>query len=257
MNALRQHWLRIAITLLPVLVALGHAVGVWRSPFVEPFDNFIYDARLRLTMPRTLDPRIVVVDIDDPSLQQFGQWPWSRDKLARLTEELMGRQQAAVLGYDVLFVEPDGSSGLASLQQLAAGPLRDDAAFAAQLERLAPSLDHDTIFARSLADRRVSLGYYFSLTPQAHAKGRLPVPLLPPDAFPTGRHYATHWNGFAGSIAPLAEAAPAGGFINVLIESVGDGVVRAAPLMARYEGAAAEPGYYGSLALAVYRPDGP
>ncbi|TPG24814.1 CHASE2 domain-containing protein [Variovorax guangxiensis] len=253
MNALRRHWLRIAITLLPVLLALGHAVGVWRSPFVEPFDNFIYDTRLRLTMPRTLDPRIVIVDIDDPSLQQLGQWPWSRDKLARLTEEIVGRQQAAVLGYDVLFVEADGSSGLASLQQLAAGPLRDDAAFAAQLQRLAPTLDHDTLFAKSLVDRRVSLGYYFTLTPQARAKGRLPVPLLPPDTFPAGPHYATRWNGFAGSIAPLAEAAPAGGFINVLIESTGDGVVRAAPLMARYEGVAATPGYYESLALAVYR----
>jgi adenylate cyclase len=253
MNALRRHWLRIAITLVPVLLALAHAVGAWRSPFVEPFDNFIYDARLRLTMPRTLDPRIVVIDIDDPSLQQLGQWPWSRDKLARLTEELMGRQQAAVLGYDVLFVETDGSSGLASLRQLAEGPLRGDGAFAAQLERLAPTLDNDAIFARALAGWRVSLGYYFTQTVQARAKGRLPPPLLRPDAFPGGRDYATRWNGFTGSIEPLAQAAPASGFINVLVESSEDGVVRAAPLIARYEGTAAAPGYYESLALAVYR----
>ena len=71
MKALRQHWLRIVITLVPVVMALAHATGAWRSPFVEPFDNFIYDARLRLTMPSTLDPRIVIVDIDDPSLQHF------------------------------------------------------------------------------------------------------------------------------------------------------------------------------------------
>lgn len=155
MKALRQHWLRILITLLPVVVALGHAAGAWRSPFVEPFDNFIYDTRLRLTMPRTLDPRIVIVDIDDPSLQQLGQWPWSRDKLARLTDELMNRQQAAVLGYDVLFVETDGSSGLSTLRSLADGPLRDNALFAEQLELLAPSLDYDVTFAQSLAGERV------------------------------------------------------------------------------------------------------
>lgn len=253
MKALRQHWLRILITLLPVVVALGHAAGVWRSPFVEPFDNFIYDARLRLTMPRTLDPRIVIVDIDDPSLQQLGQWPWSRDKLARLTEELMGRQQAAVLGYDVLFVEKDGSSGLSTLRTLANGPLRDNAAFAAQLELLAPSLDHDLRFAQSLAGERVALGYYFTQTATPHAKGRLPTPVLSVDAFPRGQTYATRWNGFVGSIAPLAAAAPTSGFINVLIESSEDGVVRSAPLLAHYDGDAATPGFYESLALAVYR----
>ena len=110
MKGLRRHGARIAITLLPVrpvLLPLLHVAGVWRLPLLVRLDQFIYDARLRATMPGTLDPRIVVVDIDEPSLQQLGQWPWSRDKLARLTDELMGRQQAAVLGFDVLFAEPD------------------------------------------------------------------------------------------------------------------------------------------------------
>src|SRR3954468_5093091 len=142
MKELRHHWLRILITLVPVAMALAHATGAGPRPFVEPFDNFIYDARLRLTMPRTLDPRIVIVDIDDTSLQQLGQWPWSRDKLAPLTDSLMNRQQAAVLGYDVLFVEADGSSGLGTLRGLAEGALKDNPAFAVALERIAPSLDY-------------------------------------------------------------------------------------------------------------------
>lgn len=253
MKALRRHWLRILITLVPVAMALAHATGAWRSPFVEPFDNFIYDTRLRLSMPCTLDPRIVIVDIDDPSLQQLGQWPWSRDKLARLTDELMGRQQAAVLGYDVLFVEADGSSGLPTLRSLAEGPLRHDPAFAAELQRIAPSLDYDATFAQSLAERRVSLGYYFTQTARPNAKGVLPAPVLSTEAFPRGQAYATRWNGFVGSIAPLAAAAPASGFINVLIGVSEDGVVRAAPLLARYDGDAAAPGFYESLALAIYR----
>jgi adenylate cyclase len=81
MNALRRHWARIAITLLPVVLALMHAGGLWRSPFLDALDYFIYDARLRATMPRTLDPRIVIVDVDvdddddDASLHQPGQCP--------------------------------------------------------------------------------------------------------------------------------------------------------------------------------------
>ena len=70
MNGLRRHGARIAITLLRVLLALLHAAGVWRLPLLVRLDQFIYDARLRATMPRTLAPRIVIVDIDEPSRQQ-------------------------------------------------------------------------------------------------------------------------------------------------------------------------------------------
>ena len=119
MIALRQRWARIAVTLLPVALAIAHVVGGWHLPFVGALDYFIYDTRLRATMPRTLDPRVVIVDVDDRSLQQLGQWPWSRDLLAKLTTEVMDRQQAKVLGFDVLFVEPDGSSGVEPLRRLA------------------------------------------------------------------------------------------------------------------------------------------
>jgi adenylate cyclase len=226
MIALRRHWARIAITLLPVVLALMHAGGLWRSPFLDALDYFIYDARLRATMPRTLDPRIVIVDIDDASLQQLGQWPWRRDQLARLTTEVIDRQQADVLGFDVLFVEPDSS------------PAHDDP---------------DAVFANALAGRPVALGFYFTRSKEPQSRGRLPTPVLLPDSFPQSREYATRWNGFVGSIPPLAQGAPVAGFLNVLLDADPDGVVRSVPLIARYTGRVAQPGYYESLALAVFR----
>ncbi|MEJ7686396.1 MAG: adenylate/guanylate cyclase domain-containing protein [Variovorax sp.] len=249
----QRHWPRIAITLVPVLLALLHVAGAWRLPFLDRLDQLIYDARLRATMPRTADSRIVIVDIDDTSLEQLGQWPWRRDTLARLTDEIMTRQQAAVLGFDVLFVEPDASSGLPVLRQLAAGPLRGDPGFAAEVERLAPQLDHDAVFAKALAGRRVALGFYFTQTAKARGIGQLPAPVLPAEAFPPGRDYATHWNGFGANLPALTAAAPAAGFLNVLLDANDDGVVRSVPLIARYQGPQAQPGYYESLALAVYR----
>ncbi|MDM0075162.1 adenylate/guanylate cyclase domain-containing protein [Variovorax sp. J2P1-59] len=253
MNALRQRWARIAITLVPIALVLAHVVGFWRLPFLEGLDNFIYDARLRATMPRTLDPRIVIVDIDDASLQQLGQWPWSRDHLARLTTEVMDRQQAVVLGFDILFVEPDESSGLDVLRRLADGPLQHQTGLAEEIERLAPHLDHDAAFADALAGQRVALGFYLTQTLEPRAKGVLPAPLLLPGAFPEGRSYATRWNGFVGSIPQLEEAAPAAGFLNVLLDAERDGIVRSVPLIARYTGTNAQPGYYESLGLVVYR----
>ena len=257
MTRLRRHRARIAVTLLPVLLALLHATGVWRLPLVERLDHFVYDARLRAAMPRTLDSRIVIVDIDDVSLQQWGQWPWSRDKLATLATELTTRQQAAVIGFDVVFAEPDHSAGLETLQQLASGPLRGNTGFETELQRLAPALDRDAAFARALAGQPVALGYYFTRTDAPRATGRLPMPLLLPDALPPNGMYTTQWNGYGANLEALAAAAPRAGFINSVLEANDDGVIRATPLLARYDApdkaSDGASGYYESLSLAVYR----
>jgi len=254
-RSLRRRWPRIAITLVPVVLALLHAAGALHLPFLDRLDALLYDARLRATMPRTLDPRIVIVDIDDASLHAVGQWPWSRDRLARLTTELTARQRAAVVGFDVMFAESDRSSGSAAVQELLAGPGRVDAAFEGEIRRRAAAVDHDAAFARALSGRKVVLGFYFTRGTQALAKGGLPAPVLPADAFPPGKDYAATWNSYGASIPVLAAAAPAG-FLNMAIDPGPDGVVRSAPLIARYAPspeAAEGAGYYESLGLAMYR----
>ena len=49
--ALLRHWPRVAISLVPVLFALLHAVGVLELGLLHRLDHLIYDARLRATMP--------------------------------------------------------------------------------------------------------------------------------------------------------------------------------------------------------------
>jgi adenylate cyclase len=83
-----RHWPRVAISLVPVLFALLHAVGVLELGLLHRLDHLIYDARLRATMPRTLDERIVIVDIDGKGLAEVGRWPWPRDRMANLVHEI-------------------------------------------------------------------------------------------------------------------------------------------------------------------------
>ncbi len=64
MDPFVRHWRRIAVTLIPLLLALLHASGVLRLEVLQRLDDIIYDARLRATMPQTMDERIVIVDID-------------------------------------------------------------------------------------------------------------------------------------------------------------------------------------------------
>ncbi|MBV7457061.1 adenylate/guanylate cyclase domain-containing protein [Acidovorax sp. sif1233] len=236
----------MAVTLIPLVFALLHIAGVLHLQVLERLENIIYDTRLRATMPRTLDERIVIVDIDEKSLERVGHWPWGRDKLATLSRELFERQQVAVVGFDVLFAEADGSSGLSSLEQLARGPLRAQAGFKEQLVRLAPALDYDALFARSLQGRPAVLGYYLTSDRDGRTKGVLPAPALSPERLRGLPLKTTSWGGYGSNIEELASAVPAAGFFNSITDD--DGVVRSLPLLAEHQGK-----YYESLALAMFR----
>ena len=89
----------------------GFAVLISFLPLINPFQiftnlqNYSFDTFQRI-LPRNIyieDP-VVIIDIDDKSLAQIGQWPWSRNTLAQLTNQ---SYLAAALGFDVVFAEPD------------------------------------------------------------------------------------------------------------------------------------------------------
>ncbi len=191
----------------------------------------IYDARLRWTMPATMDERIVIVDIDEKSLAEVGHWPWGRNRLAELANELFERQQAALVGFDIVFAEPDESSGLKQLQLLAKADLKDQPGFAERISQLKGSLDYDALFAESLRGRPAVLGYYFTNDRGGRTSGVLPHPVMDKESLRGRSVEVTRWNGFGASIDQLAAAAPLGGFFNPMVDS--DGVVRSVPLRCR------------------------
>ncbi|MDO5086865.1 MAG: adenylate/guanylate cyclase domain-containing protein [Comamonadaceae bacterium] len=246
MSYLSRHRWRLALALLPVALALLHATGVqpWRT--LERAEQRLHDIRLQLAMPRTLDERVVIIDIDEASLAALGQWPWPRTRLATLVQEVLDRQRASALGFDAVFAEPDRSTGLAALRALADGPLRQQPAFTRWLHEHGHALDADQRLAHALQGRPVALGYYFTSDRGGQRSGVLPAPLADAATARDAPPGITHWNGYGANIAPLAAAAPHGGFFNALADS--DGVVRAVPLLAAYNGA-----WYESLALAVVR----
>lgn len=246
MMSIAKHWRRIVVTLIPVLLALLHAVGVARIGVVQRLDDIIYDARLQATMPQTLDDRVVIVDIDEKSLAELGRWPWGRNKLADLVNTLFQDQQVAMIGFDVVFAEADESSGLARLNQLAGRELKDYPGFSDRLKQLQGDLDFDAAFASAIANRPVVMGYYLTSDKDGRSNGVLPAPVLRQPDLQGRQIKATSWTGYGANIEQLATAAPMAGFFNSITD--GDGVVRSLPLLAEYQGA-----YYESLALAMFR----
>ena len=246
MRLLSRHRWRIAVTLVPLVFALLHATGMLRVGVLQQLDDIIYDARLRATMPQTLDERIVIVDIDEKSLAEIGRWPWGRNKLADLTTELFDNQHVALLGFDVVFAEPDDSSGLKRLKQLAQNELRDQPGFTDRLSQLQASLDYDSIFAKAIENRPVVMGYYFTSDRDGRVSGALPASIMRRDGLQGRPIKFTSWNGYGSNLEIFAKAAPMAGFFNSITE--GDGVVRSIPLLAEFKGQ-----YYESLSLAMFR----
>ena len=246
MQLLAKHWSRIAVTLIPLMFALLHATGLVRIDVLQRLDDIIYDARLRATMPNTLDERVIIVDIDEKSLAEVGRWPWGRNKLASLVDELFDRQKIALLGFDVVFAEADESSGLKQLRQLAQNEMRDQAGFTERLTQLQGSLDYDAKFAKSLENRAVVLGYYFTSDRDGRSSGVLPAPVMEKESLQGRPIKFTGWDGFGSNIEQIARAAPTAGYFNSITE--GDGVVRSIPLIAAYKNS-----YYESLAMAMFR----
>ncbi len=235
-------------TLSAVLIILLtlHLTGLVHLGFVENLDNALYDLKVQATAAQGVDERIVIVDIDDKSLQAEGRWPWSRAKMARMQTSLIEQYGVATVGFDIVFSEPDASSGLPVLEGLAANELKDQPLFLDMIERLRPRLDYDRLMAESLAKGSAVLGYYFNVNQGAERIATLPKPLFTQDQLGGLGGEFMHAQGYGGALPIFLEKAAAAGFYNSLPDS--DGVIRRMPVMIAYQNA-----YYGSLPIMLTR----
>jgi len=228
----------LAVFLLHPLTQFG------KTTLLAKLEAISYDTRLKLTLPNRDDPQVVIIDINEPSLQREGRWPWSRDKLARLTSQLLDRYQARAVGFDVVFAEPDRSSGIDVLERLAQRDLKDDRGYVATLDRLRPELDFDARFAEAIRGRPVILGFGF--TYEAQQIGALPPPLFRAQDIGGGIIPIQPAVGYTAAIAELAQAAAGSGHVDPFFDA--DNVVRRVPMVELYRNA-----YYPALSLAIAR----
>ncbi|MBI4192321.1 MAG: adenylate/guanylate cyclase domain-containing protein [Betaproteobacteria bacterium] len=247
---MKKHIVRIGMGVALVLIFLLQAAKWFELPLIQRLEAIVYDTRLTLTMPRTVDQRIVILDIDEKSLAEKekggeGRWPWPRDRLALLLDKLFDHYQIAIVGLDVVFSERDESSGIKVLQQLAQKELRDIAQFQSTLKQLQPQLEYDEMFASRMRNRPVVLGYTFSRD-EATVKGQLPAPVLPAGTFGAKNINFHSFGGHTANLGELQKAAAGAGHFS--IEPDTDGILRRVPMLAEFRGA-----YYEALSLAIVR----
>ena len=98
---------RIAISPIIFIVFALHVAASPRFEVIDRMENYLYDVRVRATMPGGNDERVVIIDIDEASQLQLGQWPWERDTLASIVDTLFDDYGIRTLGFDVLFAEAE------------------------------------------------------------------------------------------------------------------------------------------------------
>ena len=89
-----------------VLLALGIALAFFaaRADIANRLDASLLDYAAAFARAAPSDD-VVIVAIDDASLEQLGSWPWPRTRHAQLIDRLAEAQSGAVM-FDVLFLEP-------------------------------------------------------------------------------------------------------------------------------------------------------
>ncbi|MGH7092832.1 MAG: CHASE2 domain-containing protein, partial [Stellaceae bacterium] len=216
---------RGAVYWLPLLFLAGMSLGRLVVPeFLDrlsllAFDGFQYAAP---RPPANLPVRIVA--IDDKSIEEIGQWPWPRSKMAELVDKLR-EAGAGVVAFDILFSEPDRTSPKMLLPLLSRGGASD-----ADARRLLASMpDPDRDLAGAIAKLPVVLGYSLGDTAGgnpvlnkagfaiAGAKGENPL------------HFVDNYPHAVGDLTELQQAAAGNGFVNQ--HRHWDNVVRRMPLI--------------------------
>ena len=212
--------LAFVLLVLLILFGLGPTGSFWR-----PIRSLVFDAYQR-AFPRSIDRLpVVIVDIDEASLKELGQWPWPRTRLASLIQAVHDLGALAV-GLDFIMPEADRlSPGVFARERKDIDPSLRDAMLSL------PS--NDVILAGVMAGAPTVVGragVYHSSESDVPVDWQTSV-MVGPDV---SLNAVTGYSGHLCNLAEIEDAASGHGYLNAYHDP--DGVVRMAPLVVSVDG---------------------
>lgn len=239
-NNLLSGWpVATVLTLLVLLLSLAE----WGP--LQSLENKSYDLRARLRQKKPDSP-VVIIAIDDRSIDKLGRWPWPRAYMAEMISQVSGCNPS-LIALNILYTEPDRSSGLEEVRALRdtaeKSGINSGALYRAILETES-RLDNDGQMAAALtAAKNVILPLYFSVGDQASAAdSKTPQFMLKSSRNASSPAGALQAKDATPPIPVFSDAALSLGHLNVTADE--DGTVRREPLLIHYQGRS-----YPSLAL--------
>ena len=212
--------------------------------FVSLLNNKVTDAIVVRHSLGASDTKVVVVDIDEKTLDKYGQWPWPRYQLARLLEAV-AQMGATGIGLDIVMAEPDRTS-LKALQEA----IQREYGFQFETRSLPESvMDNDTVLVDTLSKGPFVLGYEFLFEGSDGQKASCqlhPLTLLRIQKQPAANKRDAFFqaDSVVCNLARFSDAVSYSGFLNGHPDA--DGILRRLPLVIRYGKE-----HYPGLALAT------
>ncbi|MEH2490792.1 CHASE2 domain-containing protein [Bradyrhizobium sp. AZCC 2230] len=213
------------------LVCLGLLIvfaglRVWDPPPVQELRLRTFDL-FQLVDPRhkTVRP-VTIVDIDDRSLARFGQWPWSRTRIADMIINLTNNGAVAI-GFDVVFSEPDRLN-----PDLVAGQMRylDDAT----RTRLRELPSNDQVLSEAIQHSHVILGETGQPKVGPELDKTLPFTGVATVGEENAEKFLFEFPGLLRNVPIIEKVAAGRGLFSIKTER--DGLIRRVPLIMRAQG---------------------
>jgi len=186
---------------------------------LESIDNRLRDYMFILRGEIPQNNSVVIVDIDEKSLKQIGQWPWSRDVLSTLLENLT-KAGVGIIGLDIVFAEEDRTSPHKILKKL-------------NIEQEnVPNYDEE--FALTVSNTPTILGYQFQLSQTDFLESK--APSIPAIFIEKNKaleeEFVIVGKGTILNIPLVQDNAYSSGFFNNVPDE--SGIIRSVPLIIRY-----------------------
>ena len=201
----------------------------------DSFDNRLRDQffQIRGEIPNT--GNVVIVDIDEKSIKELGQWPWSRNKISKILQNLTN-SGVAIIGIDVVFAEEDKSSPHKVLKDF-------------DIKTTSNIPNYDLQFANTISNTPTILGYQFELEKSSTYTNKT-APNIPAIFIEKkkklGENYLIKAHGTILNTQTIQNSAYSSGFFNNIPDN--SGIIRSVPLLISYDDS-----IYSSLSLEILR----
>ncbi|MBU2488596.1 MAG: CHASE2 domain-containing protein, partial [Proteobacteria bacterium] len=212
MNAIRKRPHLFLGLFITILFLAFHYVGFG---FLDTMNKKVYDVMMHLRAGGDSSGDIVLVAVDDDSIEKLGRWPWPRSILARGLDKI-NAGSPRVIGLSVILSEPEISDGLKEIEGLRAlyekklataalaeaggmTPSEGPDPILSAMDEARSRLDNDAALAAALSRAgNVVLPVFFKPTDVPGARKGEPDPLLEP-------HALGAWDGEPGAWYPRAD----------------------------------------------------
>jgi CHASE2 domain-containing sensor protein len=203
-----------------IILLLLIIVRIQNPEFVKSISNISFDSYQKIFKYNDKQDDIIIVDIDEPSLAKFGQFPWSRNVFSKILENI-NKEDPKSIGFDIFFSEKDKQSPEEIIKTYS---IKD-----ADIKNALQSIKgHDEKFQKTLKETKSVLAVFGSLVPTKgtyNRKGKARI-------FAKGgnvKNYVYNYKYSLGSIPILEKNSKGLGSINYITQS--DAVVRSLPLI--------------------------